>query len=66
MAPFWFSDTLTNTIGHREAEKALMLGKMYTPQQALSVGLIDAVVPQDQVVSAVEEEMKVWLKIPGK
>merc|ERR1712127_924148 len=40
-APFWFIDTMINTIGHRETEKALQLGKLYSPEEALAVNLVD-------------------------
>ena len=56
---------MTNTIGHRETERALMVGHLYGIQEALSVGLVDAVVPQDQLEARVAQEMAVWLKIPG-
>ena len=65
MAPTWFSDTLINTVGHREAERALELGKLYSPQQALAVGMVDEVVPQDEVHSTVNKAMELWLRIPG-
>lgn len=65
VAPFWFMDVMINTVGHRETEKALQLGKLYNPQQALSIGLVDSVVSQDSLQSVVEEEMREWLKIPG-
>ena len=54
-----------NTIGHRECERALMLGHLYSSEEALKVGLIDAIVPADQMQEAVAGEMKQWLSIPG-
>ncbi|KAI8494822.1 dodecenoyl-CoA isomerase [Branchiostoma belcheri] len=64
VAPFWFTDVMLCTIGHRETEKALQLGAMYSAQQALSIGLVDKVVPADQVMSTVQTELKSWLQIP--
>lgn len=55
-----------NTIGHRHTERSLQLGELYSPQQALSIGLVDKIVPQESVLKSVEEEMARWLKIPGK
>ena len=66
MAPTWFSDTLINTVGHREAERALQTGRLYSPQEALSVGMVDEVTPQDEVLTTVDKAMKDWLKIPGE
>ena len=60
-----FQSTMERTIGHRETEKALMLGSMYNTQEALKIGLVDKVVAQDQVMSQAQEEIQQWLSIPG-
>ncbi|CAH1273111.1 ECI1 [Branchiostoma lanceolatum] len=65
VAPFWFTDVMLNTIGHRETEKALQLGALYSAQQALSIGLVDKVVPLAEVMPTVEGELKNWLQIPA-
>lgn len=57
---------MINTIGHRETERALQLGKLYTPQEALSIGLVDAVTPLEGVDTEAHAVMKQWLKIPGR
>ncbi|XP_008144641.2 enoyl-CoA delta isomerase 1, mitochondrial [Eptesicus fuscus] len=64
VAPFWFKDTLVNTIGHRAAERALQLGLLFPPAEALQVGIVDKVVPEDQVQSTVLSVMAQWLAIP--
>ncbi|CAG02071.1 unnamed protein product, partial [Tetraodon nigroviridis] len=35
VAPFWFRDTMMNTVGHRSTEIALQLGQLYSPAEAL-------------------------------
>ena len=40
-APYWLADLFARTIGPREAEVGLGLGKMYSPQEALEIGLVD-------------------------
>ena len=50
VAPFWFAETLVNTIGFRWSERHLQLGELVTPQQALKIGLVDEVVPAADVV----------------
>eukprot|EP00057_Strongylocentrotus_purpuratus_P024520 XP_011678994.1 PREDICTED: enoyl-CoA delta isomerase 1, mitochondrial isoform X1 [Strongylocentrotus purpuratus] len=65
VAPFWFKDTMQNTIGQRETERALGLGLLYKPDEALNVGLIDQVVPLENVVDQAREEIQKWIKIPG-
>lgn len=56
---------MVNTIGLRETELALQMGKLYSPQEALSVGLVDQVSALDEVPAAVTATMKQWLKVPG-
>jgi len=60
VAPFWFKDTMVNTIGLRQTELALMLGTLFTAQQALSIGLVD------QVVDTREECMEAASKVVGQ
>ncbi|XP_077618755.1 enoyl-CoA delta isomerase 1, mitochondrial [Crocuta crocuta] len=64
IAPFWFKDTFVNTVGHRTAERALQLGLLLPPAEALQLGFVDQVVPEDQVQSAALSAMTQWLAIP--
>uniref|UniRef100_UPI00358E1EAE enoyl-CoA delta isomerase 1, mitochondrial n=1 Tax=Myxine glutinosa TaxID=7769 RepID=UPI00358E1EAE len=64
VAPFWFKDTLSNTVGNRTAELSLSLGAMYTPAEALSLHVVDRLVPETQLLSAATEEMGRWLRVP--
>lgn len=66
VAPIWIGETMLNIIGHRETERALQLGKLYTPLEALSIGLVDAVAPLEQVDEEANIIMKQLLRIPGK
>ncbi|XP_006874023.1 PREDICTED: enoyl-CoA delta isomerase 1, mitochondrial [Chrysochloris asiatica] len=64
VAPFWFKDTMVNTIGHRASERALQLGLLFPPAEALQVGLVDQVVPEDKLQSTALSVMAQWLAIP--
>ncbi|XP_003228704.1 enoyl-CoA delta isomerase 1, mitochondrial [Anolis carolinensis] len=64
VAPFWFKDTIVNTIGHRAAERSLQLGFLYSPTEALRVGLVDELVPGEKVPLRAAEVMAQWLAIP--
>ena len=44
-------DMYARVIGHRNAYQFLLEGKLATPEDALAVGLVDAVLPQDDVYS---------------
>lgn len=57
--------SLITLVGYREAEKAALLGVMFPGNEALKKGLVDKVVPQEEILSESHEEMKRWLKIPG-
>lgn len=61
-----FKENYVNTIGHQAAERALQLGTLFSPAEALKVGLVDEVVPEDQVHSKARSVMAKWFTIPGK
>ena len=42
-----------------------MLGQMYSTQEALDIGMVDKLVPEADVMSAAQQEIQQWLKIPG-
>ena len=61
-----FRTAMVDVIGRREAEKALQLGKMFSSEEALKVGLVDKLVPKDQVLEAAKKEIGKWIRIPGR
>ncbi|XP_077415781.1 enoyl-CoA delta isomerase 1, mitochondrial [Vanacampus margaritifer] len=65
VAPFWFKDTMVNTVGHRHAEMGLALGVLYSPTEALKIGLVDQIVPEDKLMTTAEQIMAKWLAIPA-
>lgn len=66
-APFWFRDTMINTIGYRETERALQTARIFTPKQALELGLVDELVATpDELLARAKERMKEWTRIPGR
>jgi len=52
-------------VGHREAERALQLGLLYTPEEALKIKLVDEIAEPATLMLRAEEEMQKWCKIPG-
>ena len=49
----WMSQQYIDAIGsHHKAELALLLGTLFTPQDALQIGLIDQLVDDDEVANA--------------
>jgi len=63
-APFWFRDVFVNTIGYRESEKALQLGLLYSPEEALKIKLIDEICAPQDLLAKAEQQMIAWSKIP--
>ena len=45
---------------------ALALGYLYTTEQALQKGLVDKVVPSEEIMSASHAVLTEWLQIPSK
>jgi len=43
IAPRWFQDCMRNVIGERQAELALIGGRMYSTAEAIKIGLVDEV-----------------------
>ncbi|KAK3091032.1 hypothetical protein FSP39_016632 [Pinctada imbricata] len=65
VAPFWFQDLIINTMGFRQSEMALQLGTLFTSEEALNLGMVDKIVPQEQVMETAIQEIHKWKKIPG-
>ncbi|XP_063286641.1 enoyl-CoA delta isomerase 1, mitochondrial [Pelobates fuscus] len=64
VAPFWFKDVMSNVIGNRMTEQSLQLGQMFPAPEALKIGLVDQLVPEDKVESAAAAVVTQWLKVP--
>jgi len=65
VAPFWFKDTMVNTIGTRQTELALMLGTLFTTEQAKAIGLVDEVAAErEEVVAAAHRVALQLARIP--
>ena len=57
---------MINTIGFRQAEKALQLGLLFNPDEALAIKLVDEVVEKQERMWKKQERIKEWLQIPSK
>jgi 3,2-trans-enoyl-CoA isomerase len=56
--------SMERLVGAKHADKMLMTGKMYKPQEALAIGMIDQVVPEESLVDVAEQVMSKWTQIP--
>jgi len=67
VAPFWFKDAMVQTIGTRETELALMLGTLFSTQQALRIGLVDSMVEsKEEALAEAEALLTKLMQIPNE
>jgi len=67
VAPVWFKDTMLNTVGHRQTELALVLGTLFTAEQALGIGMLDQVVnSREDCIEAANKVVEQLTKIPSE
>lgn len=65
VAPFWFMNTMRNTISARNAEMALTLGTLFKTEEALKIGLIDEIAADKvEAIAKCEEFLSKYQKIP--
>ena len=62
VAPPWMCRQYIDVLGHRQAELALMEGRLFAPQQALELGLVDEL--DDDVQQAAIAKAKEFNQIP--
>ncbi len=48
VAPPWMCQQYTDVLGHRQAELALISGRLFNPQEALKMGLVDELVGREE------------------
>ena len=60
VAPPWLAQQMIDCVGVRQAEMALSLGTLYTPEEALQIHLVDAVVPLSEVRATALKEAHQW------
>lgn len=65
VAPPFLARQFIDTLGRRQAELGLSLGTLYSSEQALAIGLVDQVVPRDQVRPTAMTAAARWAQIPG-
>jgi len=63
---FRLIDTMVNTIGQKISERALKLGELFLPDEALKIVLKDEVVPESEVLESAIRELMKYLNVPGK
>ena len=64
LVPLWLSKLFKLTVGEKEAQRYLCLGALSSPEEALSRGLVDSVVPGEELMDTCGDLMERWLKVP--
>jgi 3,2-trans-enoyl-CoA isomerase len=64
VAPPWLCQQYIDTIGNRNAELALLLGTLFSPPQALEIGLVDEL--HENVDEAARNKAADFVRIPPK
>ena len=65
-APPFLGQLMLRTVGFRRGEMALALGTLFTPEQALDMGMVDELAPSEEEVMAQSVKRAVqWGKIPA-
>jgi 3,2-trans-enoyl-CoA isomerase len=64
--PFWMFDLYARTIGVRNAEQAMTLGGLYSPEDALKYGLVDHLAERGHVEEEALREMRRWLVVDSE
>jgi 3,2-trans-enoyl-CoA isomerase len=65
VAPIWFIDSFRAVVGQRQSERLLQLGEMVTSAEALNLGLVDQVVPAEEVRETAVTALERYLQVPA-
>ncbi len=63
IAPPWFQKTLVQVIGHRHTELMLTQSKIFSPTDAMNIGLLDELYDGDDIVSYCVSSLKPFLEV---
>lgn len=62
IAPKWFLKTLICLMGQRQTELALQQGRVFTPEEARKIGLVDEVCTSDLLQTRCAEALQPYLE----
>src|SRR5438874_545526 len=66
LIPAWGGCTrLPRVIGAGKAAEVILKGKLYSAQEALKIGLVDEVVPRDQLINRAREKLRAGKRKPS-
>ena len=56
---------MANVVGQSNAEQAILSNQRFSAEEALSIGLVDKVLPKDKVMEETKSEMEKWVMYSG-
>jgi 3-hydroxyacyl-CoA dehydrogenase/enoyl-CoA hydratase/3-hydroxybutyryl-CoA epimerase len=67
LIPAWGGSTrLPRLIGEENAAEVILKGKLYSADEALNIGLVDDVVPREQILDAARRKLAAGKRAPAK
>lgn len=66
VAPPWFLKMLTQVMGQRNTELALQIGRVFTPREAIAIGLVDKICTKNTLDSECWEALKPFLHVSAE
>jgi len=63
--PKYWGMLMARLIGNKAADKLLLTGKLVSGQEAKTLGLVDDLVPKDDLISSAEAVMMKLVMLPG-
>jgi len=65
VAPPWLGQQFVDTVGRRQAELGMALGTMYSPREALDIGLVDRLVESSKVKDVARDVARAFVEVPA-
>lgn len=63
VAPQWFLKMLSHLMGERQTDHVIQVGKTFSPDEAVQVGLVDEVCSDDQSSHACQKALSLYLSV---
>lgn len=57
---------MASVVGPHITERSVQVGLMFNADDALRVGMVDQVVPLEEVSATAYDTMNLWLSVPGQ
>lgn len=66
VAPWWFCELMMSAVGTRHADRLLQLGWLCDCEEALRIGLVDALATEADLMKSAETHLLRWMRVPNR